>query len=148
MKGPKRYKQLANDVTLLSALGEVVTIQIDLIGSERVENTLKTHFNDSESDGLYIDGMILQRIMENNYIDYLQIFEKIAEITGNYEAIDSITALIRIHVRENPVEVTVQLIGDGKQPQLMQTTDHKKFFDIINIIQAKWQIALMSLHKQ
>ncbi|MDH5402748.1 MAG: hypothetical protein OEY49_09680, partial [Candidatus Heimdallarchaeota archaeon] len=89
-----------------------------------------------------------QRIMENNYIDYLQIFEKIAEITGNYEAIDSITALIRIHVRENPVEVTVQLIGDGKQPQLMQTTDHKKFFDIINIIQAKWQIALMSLHKQ
>ncbi len=137
----KRIDSLANDVMLLGALGEVVTIQIDLIGVERVANALKEEFNDSERNGLYIDGMILQRILENQILDYQSIFHKVCEITGEYDSIDSVTGLIRIMYKDDPIEITIQLTGDRRAPQLMQTTDQSLYFNLIALIQHRWHIA-------
>ncbi|MHA2248824.1 MAG: hypothetical protein ACXAD7_00615 [Candidatus Kariarchaeaceae archaeon] len=137
----KRIYSLANDVMLLGSLGEVVTIQIDLIGVERVADALRSAFSDSEKDGLYIDGMILQRILETQVLDYQAIFDKIIEITGDYESIDSITALVRIMYGDESIEVTVQLTGDRHAPQLMQVTDQSIYFNLINLIQTRWAMA-------
>lgn len=125
---------------LLSSLGEVVTIQIDLIGVDNVSSMLREEFDDSEKEGLYVDNMILQRIMDGQILDYEKIFDKIVEITGEYESIDSITALIRMMYKDDPVEVTVQLIG-GNDPQLLQATDHKHYFELSTAIQTRWQFA-------
>ncbi|MHA2091976.1 MAG: hypothetical protein ACW98K_14075 [Candidatus Kariarchaeaceae archaeon] len=137
----KRIETLAQDVMLLSSLGEIVTIQIDLVGVERVTNALQSEFNDSEKNGLYVDNMILQRIMEDQILDYLYIFNKIIEITGEYESIDSITALVRMMYGNEPIEVTVQLAGDTRAPQLMQVTDQSLYFNLINLVQTRWAMA-------
>ncbi len=137
----KRIESLAQDVMLLSSLGEIVTIQIDLVGVERVTNSLQSEFNDSEKNGLYVDNMILQRIMEDQILDYLYIFNKIVEITGEYESIDSITALVRMMYGNEPIEVTVQLAGDTRAPQLMQVTDQSLYFNLINLVQTRWAMA-------
>ncbi|MHA2404685.1 MAG: hypothetical protein ACXADH_16920 [Candidatus Kariarchaeaceae archaeon] len=137
----KRIETLAQDVMLLSSLGEIVTIQIDLVGVERVTNALQSEFDDSEKNGLYVDNMILQRIMEDQILDYLYIFNKIIEITGEYESIDSITALVRMMYGNEPIEVTVQLAGDTRAPQLMQVTDQSLYFNLINLVQTRWAMA-------
>ncbi|MHA2169067.1 MAG: hypothetical protein ACXAB7_04050 [Candidatus Kariarchaeaceae archaeon] len=137
----KRIETLAQDVMLLSSLGEIVTIQIDLVGVERVTNALQSEFDDSEKNGLYVDNMILQRIMEDQILDYLYIFNKIIEITGEYDSIDSITALIRMMYGDEPIEVTVQLAGDTRAPQLMQVTDQSLYFNLINLVQTRWAMA-------
>ena len=137
----KRIETLAQDVMLLSSLGEIVTIQIDLVGVERVTNALQSEFNDSEKNGLYVDNMILQRIMEDQILDYLYIFNRIVEITGEYESIDSITALVRMMYGNEPIEVTVQLAGDTRAPQLMQVTDQSLYFNLINLVQTRWAMA-------
>jgi hypothetical protein len=131
---------LANDVTLLSALGEVVTIQIDLVNAEHIGEIMRQEFNDSEEQGLYIDNMILQRILDHHNHNYVEIFDKIAELTGEYEAIEGVTALIRLKYDNEPIEVTVQLLG-GKPPQLMQVTDQEHYFQLVQLIQARWQFA-------
>jgi len=137
-----KLRKLSRDVSLLPALGEVVTIQIDLIGGDMVADDLREEFNDSEDDGLYIDNMILQRIMEHRDYDYFSILEKVVNIIGDADAIDSITALIRIEYEGSPVEVTLQLLGDGKPPQIAQITDQDHYFPIIQLIQTRWQFIL------
>lgn len=138
----KRIRTLAEDMSLLGALGEVVTLQIDLIGTEKYSDQMKEAFNDSEGIGLYVDNMVLQRVTETPTIDYFETLNKIVEITGDYETIDSVTALIRIQYQGRPVEITVQLLGNHKAPQLMQVTDQDHYFDLVRLIQTRWQFAV------
>ena len=84
----KRIHALASDVMLLTTLGDVVTVQIDLLIERSVSDLLSEEFNDSEKNGLFIDNMILQRINETHLINYQDIFDKIIEITGDYESIE------------------------------------------------------------
>ena len=140
-RGPKRLERLAKDVSILNVLGEVVTVQIDLVNVSGERDLLQSEFNDSEKNGLYIDDMILQRIMDGQVLDYFYIFQKIIEITGDYDSIDSITALVRINLPEQPIEITVQLQGNNRTPQLLQVTDQTKYFNIINFVQTKWTLA-------
>ena len=137
----RRVITLAQDITLLGALGELVTIQIDLIGVNQSAELLKEVFNDSEDIGLYINNMILQRIMDHKNYDYQTIFEKIVELTGEYESIDSVTALLRISYLNTPVEITVQLLGNHQPPSLVQITDQSHYFDLVQLIQTRWQFA-------
>ena len=137
-----KLKRLTRDVSLLSALGDVVTIQIDLIGGNLVADQLREEFFDSEEKGLYIDNMILQRIMEDREYDYFAILDRIVEITGDEESIDSITALIRMGYQGRPVEVTLQLLGDGTPPALVQITDQDHYFELVRLIQTRWQFIL------
>lgn len=125
---------------LLNSLGEVVTLQIDLLGTRPVEEILKTEFNDAEASGLYVNNMILQRINEDNLLNYHSIFDKIVEILGDYEGIDSVTALIRMMVNNDPIEVTVQLVGNHQSPNIMQSSDQTRYFEIINLIKTKWAL--------
>ena len=134
-----KLRRLTRDVSLLPALGEVVTIQIDLLNGHSVAEELREEFDDSEDQGLYIDNMILQRIMENREYDYYSILEKVVDIVGDTEAIDSITALIRIQHEGHQVEVTLQILGDNTPPQMVQITDQDHYFDLINLIQTRWQ---------
>jgi len=137
-----KLKRLTRDVSLLPALGEVVTIQIDLSSGHLIAEELQEVFNDSEEDGLYIDNMILQRILENKHYDYYRILEKIVDIAGDSDIIDSIIALIRIDYEGQPVEVTLQLLGDGRPPQMVQITDQQHYFQLIQLIQTRWQFIL------
>ncbi|MHA2252044.1 MAG: hypothetical protein ACXAD7_16895 [Candidatus Kariarchaeaceae archaeon] len=136
-----RVNALAQDTILLRALGEVVTIQIDLIDYQYAHNYLKEQFNDPEKDGLYINGSIYYAIMEMNDFDFLSIFLKIAEITGNYGSIDGITALIRVYIKDNPIEITLELLGGHRPPQLINVSDRTIYFEIMNFIQFRWHQA-------
>ncbi|MHA2099783.1 MAG: hypothetical protein ACW99A_13990 [Candidatus Kariarchaeaceae archaeon] len=137
----KRLEALANDVMLLSTLGDVVTVQIDLVGVKAVSDLLTEEFNDSESSGLYIDNMILQRVNENILIDYQEIFDKVIEITGDYDSIEGVTALIRVQFQASPIEVTIELDGKNRSPQLLQVTDQSVYFNLLNMIRTRWAIA-------
>lgn len=137
----KRLENLANDVMLLSTLGDVVTVQIDLMGVKPVSDLLSEEFNDSEANGLYMDHMILQRINENYLIDYHTIFEKITEITGDYDTIEGVTALIRVQFQGSPIEITIELDGKNRSPQLLQVTDQSAYFNLLNMIRTRWAIA-------
>jgi hypothetical protein len=137
----KRLEALANDVMLLSTLGDVVTVQIDLVGVKPVADLLNEEFNDSEAKGLYIDNMILQRINENHIIDYKEVFDKIIEITGDYDSIEGVTALIRVQFQSSPIEVTIELDGKNRSPQLLQVTDQSVYFNLLNMIRTRWAIA-------
>ena len=130
---------------LLSSLGQVVTIQIDLVGVEYVSDVMREYFNDSENQGLFIDNMILQRVMEEKLYDYHEIFEKIVEISGDYDSIEGVTALIRIQYQDHQVELTLQLTGHTRGPQLLQVTDQSIYFPLMNLIQPRWAMATKML---
>jgi len=136
---------LANDTILLSSLGQVVTIQIDLVGVEYVKDLLQEYFNDSEGNGIFIDNMILQRVLEERIYDYHEIFEKIVEITGDFDCIEAVTALIRIQYNNHPIEITLQLTGNTRGPQLLQVTDQSIYFPLMNLIQTRWAMATKML---
>ncbi|MCE7736630.1 MAG: hypothetical protein GPJ54_17235 [Candidatus Heimdallarchaeota archaeon] len=137
----KRLEGLANDVMLLSTLGDVVTVQIDLMGVKSVSDLLTEEFNDSETNGLYMDNMILQRIHESHLIDYHSVFDKITEITGDYDSIEGVTALIRVQFQASPIEITIELDGKNRSPQLLQVTDQSSYFNLLNMIRTRWAIA-------
>ncbi|MCH8908844.1 MAG: hypothetical protein IH840_17295 [Candidatus Heimdallarchaeota archaeon] len=141
VSGSKRIQALARNVMLLNALGDIVTIQIDLLDITGVEDLLIEEFNDAEGNGLFVNGMILQRILDSSTIDYFYVFNKLAEITGDYDSIDGVTALIRVMYRDDPIEITVQLTGDQKNPQLLQVTDQSVYFNLLNLIQTRWTMA-------
>ncbi len=82
-----RIRALGNDMLFLSSLGEVITIQIDLTDIEMSKSMLAEAFTDSEKDGLYVNGMILIRVIEGELYQYDDIFSKIAEITGTTEVL-------------------------------------------------------------
>ena len=138
---PNRVEALVTDISLLGALGEVLTIQIDFEDAESFSANLREQLNDSEKDGLYIDGMIFLRITENRRVNYKSIFQKVIEITGNCETIDTITALIKLHYKREPVEVTVQLLGGHKPPYVLQVTDQSIYFELNYLIQTQWYLA-------
>ncbi len=137
----KRIHALASDVMLLTTLGDVVTVQIDLLIDRSISDLLTDEFNDSEKNGLYIDNMILQRVNETHLINYQEIFDKIIEITGDYESIEGVTALIRVQFQSHPVEITIELDGKNRSPQLLQVTDQSVYFNLLNMIRTRWAIA-------
>ena len=142
----KRIHALASDVMLLTTLGDVVTVQIDLSIERSVSDLLSDEFNDSEKNGLFIDNMILQRINETHLINYQDIFDKIIEITGDYESIEGVTALIRVQFQSHPVEITLELDGKNRSPQLLQVTDQSVYFNLLNMIRTRWAIASRMLN--
>lgn len=137
----KRIHALASDVMLLTTLGDVVTVQIDLLIDRSISDLLTDEFNDSEKNGLYIDSMILQRVNETHLINYQEVFDKIIEITGDYESIEGVTALIRVQFQAHPVEITIELDGKNRSPQLLQVTDQSVYFNLLNMIRTRWAIA-------
>ncbi|OLS21402.1 MAG: hypothetical protein HeimC2_33680 [Candidatus Heimdallarchaeota archaeon LC_2] len=142
----KRIRALASDVMLLTTLGDVVTVQIDLLIDRSISDLFAEEFNDSEKNGLFIDNMILQRINENYIINYQEIFDKIIELTGDYDSIDGVTALIRVQFQSNPVEITIELDGKNRSPQLLQVTDQSVYFNLLNMIRTRWAIASRMLN--
>lgn len=136
----ERLNRLADHIFLLTTLGEVVTLQIDLNDLGEAENLFEEEFTDSEKDGLYLNSMLLQRKMENYNCDYHGLFDRIAALSGDYNTVDSVTALLRISFRNSHVEVTVQIDGFS-DPNLLQTTDNALFFEIMNLIKTRWAFA-------
>ena len=140
MQGMDRLNNLIRDIYLLNAIGEVITLQIDLIDVNTVSESLKAQFNDSEKDGLYINGMILQRKIAGSEPDYHDIFDKITDITGEFESIESVTVLIRVAYSNSNIEVTLQIDGN-LQPNILQVANNQMYFDLMNLIQTKWVFA-------
>lgn len=140
MQGIDRLNNLIRDIYLLNAIGEVITLQIDLLDVNDVIESLKEQFNDSEKDGLYINGMILQRKIAGSEPDYHDIFDKITDITGDFESIESVTVLIRVAYSNSNIEVTLQIDGQ-LQPNILQVANNQMYFDLTNLIQTKWVFA-------
>ena len=140
MQGADRLNNLIRDIYLLNAIGEVITLQIDLLDVNDVIESLKEQFNDSEKDGLFINGMILQRKIAGSEPDYHDIFDKITDITGDFESIESVTVLIRVPYSNSNIEVTLQIDGH-LQPNILQVANNQMYFDLMNLIQTKWVFA-------
>lgn len=137
----QKIKLLATDIGLLSSLGEVITLQIDLQNVNAVESALSEEFKDSRETGRFIENSILIEVQEDRFYDYEEILKKILQITGDFESIDGVTALIRIPIGKDKVEVTVELSGASSPPQILATADSSTYFDVIRVIQAKWSLA-------
>ncbi len=140
MQGLDRLNNLIRDIYLLNAIGEVITLQIDLVDVNEVTESLKEQFNDSEKDGLYINGMILQRKIAGSEPDYHDIFDRITDITGEFESIESVTVLIRVAYANSNIEVTLQIDGH-LQPNILQVANNQMYFDLVNLVQTKWVFA-------
>ena len=140
MQGLDRLNNLIRDIYLLNAIGEVITLQIDLVDVNEVTESLKEQFNDSEKDGLYINGMILQRKIAGSEPDYHDIFDRITDITGEFESIESVTVLIRVAYANSNIEVTLQIDGQ-LQPNILQVANNQMYFDLVNLVQTKWVFA-------
>ena len=141
----ERIRSLTRDLMFLNALGEVITLQIDLTDIEESKTLLKDKFVDSEEDGLYINGMILIRVIEGKIYQYDKIFSKIAEVTGDYESIEYVTALIRVNTGNTSLEMTVELDGLREFPNLLQTSENMLYFELVRFIQTKWLMAKSSM---
>ncbi len=137
----QKLKMLATDIGLLSSLGEVITLQIDLQNVSAVASALEQEFNDSRGEGRFIENSILIEIQESKFYNFETILKKILTITGDFESIDGVTALIRIPIGNDKVEVTVELSGASSPPQILATADSSTYFDVIRVIQAKWSLA-------
>ncbi len=137
----EKIRLLATDIELLWSLGEVITLQIDLIGVEAVAQTLAREFNDSRRHGMFIESSILIEVQEDYFYDFQEIIEKILSIVGDFEAIDGVTAFVRMPIGNEWIEVTLELSGASSPPQILATADTSLYFDIIKIIQAKWRMA-------
>ncbi len=140
MQGADRLNNLIRDIYLLNAIGEVITLQIDLVDVNEVTESLKEQFNDSEKDGLYVNGMILQRKIAGSEPDYHDIFDRITDITGDFESIESVTVLIRVAYANSNIEVTLQIDGQ-LQPNILQVANNQMYFDLVNLVQTKWVFA-------
>lgn len=141
-----RIRNLARDMLLLSSLGEVITIQIDLTDIEMSKSMLAEAFTDSEKDGLYVNGMVLIRVIEGELYHYDDIFGKVAEITGDYGSIEYVTALIRVYTGKTSLEMTVELDGTREYPNLLQTSESIMYFELVRFIQTKWLLAKNSMN--
>lgn len=141
-----RIRNLARDMLLLSSLGEVITIQIDLTDIEMSKSMLAEAFTDSEKDGLYVNGMVLIRVIEGELYQYDEIFGKVAEITGDYGSIEYVTALIRVYTGKTSLEMTVELDGTREYPNLLQTSESIMYFELVRFIQTKWLLAKNSMN--
>ncbi len=144
----EKLKLLATDIGLLSTLGEVVTVQIDLQDVHAVSSALEQEFNDSREDGKFIENSILLEIQEDKFYDFEKILQKILSIVGDFEAIDGVTAFLRIPIGRDKIETTVELSGPSSPPQILATADSSVYFDVIKVIQAKWSIAKAKLSTQ
>ncbi|MHA2092164.1 MAG: hypothetical protein ACW98K_15025 [Candidatus Kariarchaeaceae archaeon] len=140
LKDIQRVESLSYDVSLLSSLGEVITIQIDLMDYEHSASTLRSTFMDPDEGGLFIDGAIYLRITESQFIDYYTIFHLIVETAGSYASIDGVTALLRLNFARN-IEIVIKLVGNHKPPQLLDVSDRSIYFDLMPVILMKWNEA-------
>ncbi|MCY3412413.1 MAG: hypothetical protein INQ03_12320 [Candidatus Heimdallarchaeota archaeon] len=141
MSESERIKQLGKELILLSSLGEVITLQIDLIDIDNCQDILSEAFTDSEGDGLFINDMILIRVFEDKFYNFSDILDKIVESTGDYETIDSVTALIRVYTGSDSLEMTVSVNGQSDYPNLLQSTNNQLYFQLVHMIQTKWLMA-------
>ncbi len=150
MKSEKRkISNLALDLERLSAIGDVITIQIDLepipdIIRERMESI----FDDPHELGRYRDNMVFIDRAGASNLNYEEILTKIAEITGGIDSIDGIVAMIEIPYQGMKQPVVVEMDFEHKAPQVLSVHDTKELFNISKIIQAKWLLSkqLISEH--
>lgn len=145
MQGEERISELGKEMILLGALGEVITIQIDLMDVSTSRSLLEEEFVDSEGEGLFINDMILIRILDNVIYDYHTILNKIVDVTGSYDSIDSVTALIRVHTGSTSLEMTVNISGEHEMPNLLQSSNNQAFFQLMNYVNTKWLHAKNSM---
>ncbi len=150
MKSEKRkISNLALDLERLSAIGDVITIQIDLepipdIIRERMESI----FDDPHKLGRYRDNMVFIDRAGASNLNYEEILTKIAEITGGIDSIDGIVAMIEIPYQGMKQPVVVEMDFDHKAPQVLSVHDTKELFNISKIIQAKWLLSKQLLSEQ
>ncbi len=141
----ERIAELAKEMILLNSLGEVITIQINLMDVENSRTLLEEAFVNSERDGIFINDMILIRVIEGELYDWGAILNKITEKTGNYEAIDSVTALIRVQTGPSSLEMTINISGEHEMPNLLQSSNNSTFFQLMNYVNTKWLHAKNSM---
>ena len=150
MKSEKRkISNLALDLERLSAIGDVITIQIDLepipdIIKERMESI----FDDPHKLGRYRDNMIFIDRAGASNLNYEEILTQITEITGGIDNIDGIVAMIEIPYQGMKQPVVVEMDFEHKAPQVLSVHDTKELFNISKIIQTKWLLSKQLLSEQ
>lgn len=133
---------------LLSSLGEIITIQIELNEVGGSASILEEEFNNSEQNGLFVNNMILLTILETKIYDYLEIMDRIVTLTGDFDIIDSITALMRVNTGKINLEMTVEIDGKREFPNLLESTSSSLYFELVRYIQTRWMLAKNALSKE
>ncbi len=138
----RKISSLALDLERLSAIGDVITVQIDLQPlPDVIQEQLKTIFNDPHKLGRYRDNMIFIDRAGAAHIDYEEILTKIATITGGIDSIDGIVAMLEIPYQGVKQPIVVELDFEHKAPQVLSVHNTKELFNITNLIQAKWALS-------
>ena len=138
----RKISSLALDLERLSAIGDVITIQIDLQPlPEVIEEQLKSVFTDPHKLGRYRDNMIFIDRAGAAHIDYEEILTQIATITGGIDNIDGIVAMLEIPYQGVKQPIVVELDFEHKAPQVLSVHNTKELFNITNLIQAKWALS-------
>ncbi len=135
------------EIELLSSIGEIITVQVDLLGvDEDFTGKLTETFNDSRVTGKYINSMIIIEVSDSHNVNFHSLFDNIVEILGDISVIDGITALVRVPFGNKKIDVTLELtLSKFSPPQILGIADSSMYFDMVNLIQMKWQLALKRL---
>ena len=145
----RKISSLALDLERLSAIGDVITIQIDLQPlPEVIEEQLKSVFTDPHELGRYRDNMIFIDRAGAASIDYEEILTQIATITGGIDTIDGIVAMLEIPYQGVKQPIVVELDFEHKAPQVLSVHNTKELFNITNLIQAKWALSKSLISEQ
>ena len=136
----QRISVLALDLERLSSIGEVLTIQIDLLEQpEVIKKELETTFNDPLGIGRYRDGMIfIDRSSSMHVSSYEETLQKLAYITGGLNNIDGIIAMIDIEYQGGRHPIVIELDVEHKAPQVISVFDQKEIINISRLVQTRW----------
>lgn len=136
----QRISALALDLERLSSIGEVLTIQIDLLEQpEVIMKELETTFTDPTGIGRYRDGMIfIDRSSSMRVASYEETLQKIAYITGGLNNIDGIIAMIEIEYQGGKHPIVVELDLEHRAPQVISVFDQKEIINISRLVQTRW----------
>ena len=134
---------LLRDVERFAVLGELKWITINLIDCELFNSELKEEFNNTRQNGFFEDG----RIYISYSVDWVNklynILYIILDLIEDPSLIESITGLIELEIGGKIVDVVIEVDGKTAFPKVIEISDEKRHFDIINYIQLKWNKALL-----
>ncbi|MCE7736614.1 MAG: hypothetical protein GPJ54_17155 [Candidatus Heimdallarchaeota archaeon] len=137
-RGNNQIETLIEDIYLLPNISKLEMIEINLIDYERYSLLLAERFSQFSTEGAFLEGTIYLQLHDDDLPDFYSIFYTIAEITGSYDVIESISAVLRIEINTKIVEYVVELIGDHKLPRLLDVSDMSCYFVILNYLSIKW----------
>jgi hypothetical protein len=140
IKTKQKVSNLLLNITLLSYLGELITVQIDLGDVSELEADLLEVFNESQTIGFFVNNTIV--IQHSHLTNYAETFDKLIEVIVDGNVIESVTALISIELKDGEfIETSVQVDYSSHPPKILATADSSLYFVLARTLQMRWTMA-------